>query len=356
MATKNVVPVHGPFDPARWGGALDLGPTTRTALLAFVFLGVIWGSNFIFMKWATEEIAPAQVVLLRVVFGFLPVFLYALSQRALRWQHIRHAHHFIVMSLLATAVYYFAFAKGTALLPSSIAGLLSGAIPLFTFVCAWLFLSEERINITKATGVGLGFFGVLLIARPWSGSGEIDLAGVAYMVAGSLSVGCSFVYARRFISPLKIPAAALTTYQIGFAIVFLFMVTSLDGIEAVFGNTRAWIGLVFGLGLFGTGLAYISYYFVVANLGALAASSVTYIPPVVALLIGVFLVGDEINPLGYVAMMLILSGVAVLQLGSRRTEDRLAPRASDACPSGKLPKNDLARRWVTKQDDHERAL
>ena len=74
------------------------------------------------------------------------------------------------------------------------------------------------------------------------------------MVAGSLSVGCSFVYARRFISPLKLPAAALTTYQIGFAIVFLFVVTRLDGIEAVFGNTRAWIGLVFGLGLFGTGL------------------------------------------------------------------------------------------------------
>ena len=61
------------------------------------------------------------------------------------------------MALLATAIYYFAFAKGTALLPSSIAGLLSGAIPLFTFVCAWLFVSEERINLTKAAGVVLAF-------------------------------------------------------------------------------------------------------------------------------------------------------------------------------------------------------
>ena len=251
--------------------------------------------------------------MLRVVFGFFPVLLFALFQRALRWQHIRHVHHFIVMSLLATAIYYFAFAKGTALLPSSIAGLLSGAIPLFTFVCAWLFLSEERINVTKATGVVLGFLGVLLIARPWSGSGEIDVAGIAYMIAGSLSVGCSFVYARRFITPLKVPAAALTTYQIGLAMILLLPVTSLDGIEAVFSDTRAWIGLVFGLGLCGTGLAYLAYYYLVANLGALAASSVTYIPPLVALVIGVVLVGDEINALGYVAMLLILSGVAVLQ-------------------------------------------
>jgi drug/metabolite transporter (DMT)-like permease len=120
---------------------------------------------------------------------------------ALRWQNIRHAHHFIIMSLFATAVYYFAFAKGTALLPSSIAGLLSSAIPLFTFVCTWLFLREERINMTKATGVGLGFFGVLLIAHPWSGSGEIDLAGVAYMIAGSLSVGCSFVLCPQVHQP-----------------------------------------------------------------------------------------------------------------------------------------------------------
>lgn len=94
------------------------------------------------MKWAVKDISPSQIVLLRVVFGFLPIFFLALVKRALRWGHIRYVHHFVVMSLLATAIYYFAFAKGTSLLPSSIAGLLSGAIPLFTFISAWLFLSD----------------------------------------------------------------------------------------------------------------------------------------------------------------------------------------------------------------------
>ena len=290
----------------------------KTAYFAFALLGLIWGSNFIFMKWAAQEITPGQIVLLRVVSGFLPILVFALAQRALRSEHIRYAHHFAVMSLLATAIYYFAFAKGTALLPSSIAGLLSGAIPLFTFICAWLFVREEHINMTKAAGVGLGFLGVLLIARPWSNVGTVDIRGVAYMLAGSMSVGCSFVYARKFISPLRLPAVALTTYQIGLAMVILFLVTSLRGIEAVFNDTRAWIGLILGLGLCGTGLAYVIYYYIVDNLGAVAAAGVTYIPPVVALLIGVFLVGDTIHPLGYAAMILILSGVAVLQVGSRQ--------------------------------------
>lgn len=298
--------------------SLSHGARKKAAYLAFVLLGVIWGSNFIFMKWAAEHISASQIVLLRVVFGFLPIFLVALAKRALRWEHMRYVHHFVVMSLLATAVYYLAFAKGTALLPSSIAGLLSGAIPLFTFICAWLFLSEERINLPKAAGVALGFLGVLLIARPWSSSGKIDIIGVTCMLAGSLSVGCSFVYARRFISPLKLPAVALTTYQIGLAMILLFLTTRLDGTAAVFNDSRAWTGLVFGLGLCGTGLAYVIYYYIVENLGAVAAAGVTYIPPVVALVIGVFLAGDVIHPLGYLATLLILSGVALLQRGSRR--------------------------------------
>ena len=150
--------------------------------MPFALLGLIWGSNFIFMKWAAQEITPGQILILRVVSGFLPILVFALAQRALRWGHIRYAHHFAVMSLLATALYYFAFAKGTALLPSSIAGLLSGAIPLFTFICAWLFVREEHINMTRAAGVGLGFLGVLLIARPWSNAsrGEESCEGSAW--------------------------------------------------------------------------------------------------------------------------------------------------------------------------------
>lgn len=319
MTIKNVSLTQEAPALRRWNDAVDPKATKGIALFAFVFLGVIWGSNFIFMKWASAEIAPAQIVLLRVVFAFPTVLLYALWRRALRWRHARYAHHFIAMSLLATAIYYFAFAKGASLLPSSIAGLLSGAIPLFAFICAYLFLRDEIITPSKAAGVALGIFGVVLIARPWSAVDHVSLEGIAYMMAGSFSIGCSFVYARKFISPLRLPASALTTYQLGFAVVFLAMGARLDGIDAVFSDTRAWIGLVFGLGICGTGLAYIFYYFIVANLGALAASSVTYIPPIVSLVIGILLAGESIDAIECVAVVLVLSGVAVLQLG-RRTE------------------------------------
>lgn len=285
--------------------------------MAFVALGLIWGSNFIFMKWASETITAGQITLLRVVFGFVPVLAYAQARRVLSRSHVRYLHHFVVMSLLATSVYYFAFAAGTSLLPSGIAGALSAAIPLFTFLSAAVFLRSERVTPVRLLGVLIGFAGVLLIARPWESASDIDPAGVLYMLLGSASVGVSFVYARRFVSPLGIAPEALTTYQIGLALLTLLLVTDLQGLTSLGDDPRGLVGVILGLGLLGTGVAYILYYLIVDALGAVTASSVTYIPPVVALAIGWFLVAEPLHVLDAVAVLLILSGVAVLRLPSR---------------------------------------
>ncbi|WP_296262400.1 MULTISPECIES: DMT family transporter [unclassified Pseudomonas] len=231
---------------------------------------------------------------------------------------MRYVHHFVVMALLATAVYYYLYAEGTALLLSSVAGLLSGVIPLFTFGCAFLFLREEKLNARMTLGVLLGFVGVLLIARPWAGGDSaISLQGVIDMMLGSLSIGCSFVYAKRFLTGLNISAVALCTYQIGLALVMLLAVTDRTGMAHITESPKALIGLALGLGLSGTGVAYILYYFIVERLGAVVAASATYIPPIVALLIGIFVAGEPVHGLDLVAIAAILGGVLVLQSGRR---------------------------------------
>ena len=78
-------------------------------------------------------------------------------------------------------------------------------------------------------------------------------------------------------------------------------------------DRRATIGVVVGLGILGTGVAYILYYYIVDHLGAVTASSATYIPPVVALAIGWLLVGEPLDVLDAVAVLLILAGVVVLR-------------------------------------------
>lgn len=294
------------------------------AFIAWITLGLIWGSNFVFMKWATALISPAQVVLIRVVVGVIPVLCYALFTKQLRLKHIQFVPHFLAMACLASAVYYYGFAKGASLLPSGIAGAVSGAIPLFSIVASFLFLSDEGISKTRIVGIILGFVGVLMIARPFQGSlSGSFVEGVIYMVLGSISLGISFVYARKFITPLDIPAAALTTYQLVLAAVVLFVITDLNGISRVTDNPVAAWSLILGLGFLGTGIAYILYYYIVSRLGAVASSSVTYLPPVVALIISGLFLQEDIEMRDYLATALIFIGVFFVNKESVTIKTRL---------------------------------
>ncbi len=221
---------------------------------AFAFLGIIWGTNFIFMRQASEWISPVQIVFLRVLCGFVPIAVMAWMQKAVRREHLKYTGHFLVMALLATVIYYWAFASGTSLLLSRVSGVLSGAIPLFSFIVAAIFLRQEKITVMRLCGLMLGFAGVILIAKPWQVSGEsISLARVGYMILGSLSVGISFVYAKKFLADKQIAPLALTTYQIGLALVILACITPFTGITAIAQDSTASLGLIIGLGLLGTG-------------------------------------------------------------------------------------------------------
>ncbi|MBT0333380.1 DMT family transporter [Morganella morganii subsp. morganii] len=288
---------------------------------AFAFLGIIWGTNFIFMRQASEWISPVQIVFLRVLCGFVPIAVMAWMQKAVRREHLKYTGHFLVMALLATVIYYWAFASGTSLLLSGVSGVLSGAIPLFSFIVAAIFLRQEKITVMRLCGLMLGFAGVILIVKPWQVSGEsISLAGVGYMILGSLSVGISFVYAKKFLADKQIAPLALTTYQIGLALVILACITPFTGITAIAQDSTASLGLIIGLGLLGTGGAYLTYYYLILNLGAVVASSVTYIPPVVALIVGFLAANEQLGVTEILSMVLIMSGVFLLQRPSRRPE------------------------------------
>lgn len=291
----------------------------------FGFLALLWGMTFLFNKISSGLVSPMQIVMVRVVMGFLPVLVFALSRKVLRWEHIRHLHHFVVMSLLAATVYYFAFAMGISLLPSSTAGMLSGAIPLFSFVAAAIFLRSEPINVRSIGGLLIGFSGVIVIARPWdSAIASSDLTGVLCIAFGSFCVGLSFVYTRKFLSPLGISPIALCTYQLGLSSLTLLIIGDYDGILMIFTDWKAAGSLFVGLGLLGTGVAFMCYYYLVGTLGAIKTASVTYIPPVIGLLTGALILDETISATDIVATAAILSGTLIMQ-SSRKDSTSAQP-------------------------------
>ncbi len=281
--------------------------------LAWILLGLIWGTNFVFIKWSTEAVSPMQVALVRVIAGFLTVAAYALITKQLKLSHLRHSVHFIVMACLAAALYFYGFAAGTALLASGLAGAVSASIPLFSLLAAVLFLPEEKLTTNRVLGLLVGLVGVTLIAKPFTGAlGDSYLLGVLWMMVGSFSLGVSFVYARKFVTPLELPPAALTTYQLGFAALILIVVTDKTGLAALRDSPNSLAILVLGLGFLGTGLAYVLYYYVISKLGAVRASALTYVPPVVALFLGALFLGETIVVVDYLATAVIFAGVLLV--------------------------------------------
>jgi drug/metabolite transporter (DMT)-like permease len=297
----------------------------RLTKAAFVLLGFIWGSNFIYMKWATTLISPMQIAFLRVLFGFLPLALAAWHQGVINRSQVRHLPHFFVMAAVATVFYYVAIVKGTALLPSGVAGVLGGSIAIFTAIFSLLLLRTEKVNGLMVVGVVLGFAGIVLTARPWEGADNpIDLAGVFWMLAGAIILGMSYVYVRRFLSPFNLPPLALVTWQMGLALLMLTLLTDFTGIGHILLDWQAAAGVVVGLGILGTGIAFlIYYYFLLQELGAVAASGSTYITPTVALLIG-WVAGEKVGVLEVTAIALILASIAMLQIGRQRAAHETA--------------------------------
>ncbi|WP_254699833.1 DMT family transporter [Trinickia violacea] len=294
--------------------------------IAFVLLGVFWGSNFIYMKWAAALISPGQISLLRVLFGFVPLAVLAWRKDVMRLRQLRYLHHFLVMAALTTAFCYFATAKGTSLLPSGIAGVLGGSSAIFTSMASGLFLRDEKMNRLMVCGVALGMAGITLIARPWtsmSDNNAISLVGVAWMLAGTIVFGLSYIYVRRFVSPINLAPLAIVTWQMGLALLLLIVLTNVAGTGQILQNWRAAAGMVIGLGLLGTGASFLLYYFLLQELGAVAAAGAVYITPVVALLIG-WTAGEHIGLLEILAMILILGSIAMLEAGRQRSGNREA--------------------------------
>ncbi|MDR5759297.1 DMT family transporter [Caballeronia sp. LZ035] len=294
----------------------------RMARIAFVLLGLFWGSNFIYMKWAASSITPMQIAFVRVLFGFLPLALVAWRTKVITLRQLRHLHHFCVMGVLATAFYYVAITRGTALVPSGMAAMLANGATLFTAIFSALFLRSEKLNSTMTFGVLLGFLGITPIARPWEGaSGTIDLSGVLWLLTSSMVLGLSYVYVRVFLTPLGLPPLALATWQMGIAVLVLAAVTDFHGASHLLNDPFAAVALVIGGGVLGTGVSFFLYYYLLDRFGAVASSAATYLAPAVALLIG-WAVGERFGWLEMTAFVLIILSVVTLHLGRQRTVQR----------------------------------
>ena len=304
--------------------AIGRGSLARLALLA-----LLWGSSFLWIAIALRGFSPVQIVLIRLALGavVLVIIVYArglrLPTNRLVWLHLT------VAALFANAIPYTLFAIGEQHVSSSVAGVLNATTPLWTLVISFATGHERRISAAKTAGFIVGLVGTLVIFSPWQSGSQIASVGGLVCLGASASYGVSYVYMDSFLARRGIPPLILSAGQLIAATVLLAVVLPFAGLQPVHLRWDA-IAALAVLGIFGTGIAYILNYRLITDEGT-TASVVTYLLPIVAVILGAAVLSDKITIQIGGGMLIVLIGVAITRRD--RLEDGTGTDLRKALPN-----------------------
>ncbi len=282
---------------------------------------VFWGSSFALVKVAVETIPPWTQTASRVVLAALLLLVFVrIRGESLPAPTSRDGRitwlHFLAIGLLGNGIPFTLIAWGEQRIDSSLAAILIGVMPVFTLCLAALFRIERVLNPLRIAGIGTGLAGLVMLVGPAGlpglgghGLAELAIAGAALSYAGLA------VYAR--VLSLRLPVATLSAgAMIASAMVLVPLALIIDRPWTLAPSAEA-IACVLGLAIFATGLASLVYFRLLATAGPTFASTVNYLIPLFGMGLGVAWLGESVSLREIFAMLLILSGVALVRPGVR---------------------------------------
>lgn len=273
--------------------------------LELAVLGAIWGASFLFMRVSADDFGPFALVEVRLALGamvLLPFLWRARAQFPARlWPKLA------LIGAINSAVPFVLFAWAAQRAPAGIGAICNAMTVLFTALVGVLFFGE-RIGGTRAVALLAGFAGVVVLASSKVAGASIGWAVAAGATAAFLyGIGINLV--RRHLTGLPPAAVASATLSASALLVLPLAVATWPDAPIPAASWAA-AGM---LGVLCTGLAFVSYYRLIARIGASRASTVTYLVPVFGVAWAWWLLGEPLTLAMGIAGALILASVAISQ-------------------------------------------
>ena len=306
--------------------------------LVFLALACAWGSSYLFIKIGVETLTPLTLVAARVAIGAGVLALVMLITRQSLPQRRAVYGHMVVVALLGIVIPFTLITWGEQSIDSGLAAILNGTVPLFAIVLAAMVLHDEPITVNRLIGLAVGFAGLVVLTSPNLGSGPGGtLPGVLALIGSSISYAAAGVYARHTVS--DVPPLTNAFLEVGFAAVITLLLALAFGNPFATRVEASTVLSVLWLGLIGSGLAFLAFFFLLGRWGATRTSLVAYLMPVVGVVLGVLVLRESVSVPVLVGMGLIIAGVAVAnsQFGQRRLLGRRAPPTAAAPEVGRTP-------------------
>ncbi|BDG01519.1 DMT family transporter [Anaeromyxobacter oryzae] len=274
---------------------------TRRGWILFLALGVIWGVPYLLIKVAVRELTPASLVFLRTALGavlLLPVVIRHGNLRAL----LAHWRPIALFTVVEMGIPWLLLSHAEQHVTSSLAGLFMASVPLVGGVLARVTGGHEPLGVRRSVGLVVGLAGVVALLGLDLGRGDTLAIVALAIVALGYAVGPMIISRRLADLPvLDVVAASLALCAIGYAPAGLAQLpATMPALDV--------IGAVVVLGVACTAVAFLLFFRLIAEVGPVRATVITYVNPAVAVAAGVALLGEPFTLGTGAGFVLILAG------------------------------------------------
>jgi drug/metabolite transporter (DMT)-like permease len=278
------------------------------SLLAIV--AAVWGSSYLFIKVAVEEVEPTAMMFMRLVLAsavLVPVLAWHVGGRVAVSQMRDLGWKAWAVGFLNAAFPFTLIAWGEKYVDSGVAAIANASVPIFVVILAFWFNPSERVRGVRLAGILVGLAGVAVLTGLHPEGGWWAIAGTLAIVLASLSYASANHFVQHNFSQ-TMPVLVTTASSVMGAVILLPF--------AAFqwpDQMPSWkaIGSIVVLGVLGTAFALLLFYRLLTSYGAARASLVTYLLPPVALVYGVLILNEKITLNAALGLVLILAGVAL---------------------------------------------
>lgn len=300
----------------------------RLVPAAFVALGAIWGSSFLWIKIGIEEMAPATLVAYRISLAAVAMLLLVRLTGQRLPTRPRELAPLAVLGLISTSLPIFLISWGEQFIDSGTAAVLNSLVPIFSLIIAGMLLRTESVTALRVIGVLTGFAGAAVLAsREFAASSDpAALIGAGAVALASLSYAAGGIYARGQIQDT--PRTVVAAGNLTFGAIYMWAYVLVSGSNPALPTQPGSIVAVLWLGLLGSFIAFILFYYLITHLEATVASMVTYIFPVVGVALGVGFLGEVLNARLLLGTGLVVLGIVVVSLRYDQIVRRWAGRGA----------------------------
>jgi drug/metabolite transporter (DMT)-like permease len=218
-----------------------------------------------------------------------------------------------IAGLMMSSVPFVLFSYAQTEVTSALAAIINAVTPITTVIVILIAFRTEKLKPHVIIGIVVGLLGVLVVLGAWQGFGENNPLAIIAMLIAVVLYGIGTPYVRKYVTPLNLATEVSVFGQVGTAALTLLPIYLLTGPLVTAVPDFQSVAAIVTLGALGSGVAYLLFYKILDIVGSAIASSVTYITPIIAVLLGVWLLGEELHWYEPVGGLIVILGAAISQ-------------------------------------------